>query len=88
VPKMSAATGHLEMTFDHRAGRSLWTARRDAAAPAHALPVEYMEGPFLFEGTVGGEPVRGFGISERSLALYRDWARRRACHVRRVPRGR
>jgi predicted secreted hydrolase len=43
------------------------------AAPAHALPVEYMEGPFLFEGTMRGQPVRGFGISERSLALYRDW---------------
>lgn len=43
------------------------------AAPAHALPVEYMEGPFLFEGTMRGKPVRGFGISERSLALYRDW---------------
>jgi hypothetical protein len=43
------------------------------AAPAHALPVEYMEGPFLFEGTMRGEPVRGFGISERSFALYRDW---------------
>lgn len=43
------------------------------AAPAHELPVEYMEGPFLFEGTMRGEPVRGFGISERSLALYRDW---------------
>lgn len=42
-------------------------------APAHALPVEYMEGPFLFEGTMRGEPVRGFGISERSFALYRDW---------------
>jgi hypothetical protein len=22
---------------------------------------------------MGGKPVRGFGISERSLALYRDW---------------
>jgi hypothetical protein len=43
------------------------------AAPAHALPVEYMEGPFLFEGTMRGQPVRGFGISERSMALYRDW---------------
>ncbi len=43
------------------------------AAPAHALPVEYMEGPFFFEGTMRGKPVRGFGISERSLALYRDW---------------
>ena len=43
------------------------------AAPAHTLPVEYMEGPFLFEGTMRGEPVRGVGFSERSLALYRDW---------------
>jgi predicted secreted hydrolase len=43
------------------------------AAPAHTLPVEYMEGPFFFEGTMRGKPVRGFGISERSLALYRDW---------------
>ncbi|GLP83652.1 secreted hydrolase [Mycobacterium antarcticum] len=43
------------------------------AAPAHALPVEYMEGPFTFEGTMRGEPVCGFGISERSMALYRDW---------------
>jgi predicted secreted hydrolase len=43
------------------------------AAPAHTLPVEYMEGPFLFEGTMRGKPVKGFGISERSLALYRDW---------------
>jgi hypothetical protein len=42
-------------------------------APAHALPVEYMEGPARFHGTMGGEPVSGFGIWERSLALYRDW---------------
>ena len=41
--------------------------------PAHALPVEYMEGPFHFVGTMHGQPVQGFGISERSLALYRDW---------------
>ena len=41
--------------------------------PAHALPIEYMEGPFVFHGTMRGQPVRGFGISERSLALYRDW---------------
>ncbi|KLO28852.1 secreted hydrolase [Mycolicibacter heraklionensis] len=43
------------------------------AAPAHALPVEYMEGPFRFVGTMRGQPVSGFGISERSFALYRDW---------------
>jgi hypothetical protein len=41
--------------------------------PAHALPIEYMEGPAHFHGTMGGLPVSGFGIWERSLALYRDW---------------
>jgi predicted secreted hydrolase len=41
--------------------------------PAHALPIEYMEGPARFEGSMHGKPVRGFGIWERSLALYRDW---------------
>lgn len=41
--------------------------------PAHALPVEYIEGPFHFSGTMRGKPVSGFGISERSIAMYRDW---------------
>ncbi len=43
------------------------------AAPAHALPIEYMEGPYHYQGTLQGEPVSGFGFYERSLALYRDW---------------
>ncbi|OBI48963.1 secreted hydrolase [Mycobacterium kyorinense] len=43
------------------------------AAPAHALPIEYMEGPYRYHGTLHGEPVSGFGFYERSLALYRDW---------------
>jgi len=43
------------------------------AAPAHALPIEYMEGPYRYRGTLRGEPVSGFAINERSLALYRDW---------------
>ena len=43
------------------------------AAPAHALPIEYMEGPYRYRGTLGGEPVSGFAFYERSLALYRDW---------------
>jgi hypothetical protein len=43
------------------------------AAPAHALPIEYMEGPYRYRGTLRGEPVSGFGFYERSLALYRDW---------------
>jgi predicted secreted hydrolase len=43
------------------------------AVPAHALPIEYMEGPYRYHGTLQGQPVSGFGIYERSLALYRDW---------------
>jgi predicted secreted hydrolase len=43
------------------------------AAPAHALPIEYMEGPYRYRGTMRGVPVSGFGFYERSLALYRDW---------------
>jgi predicted secreted hydrolase len=43
------------------------------AAPAHGLPIEYMEGPYRYHGTLRGEPVSGFAFYERSLALYRDW---------------
>ena len=42
-------------------------------APAHALPLEYMEGPYRYRGTWRGQPVSGFAFYERSLALYRDW---------------
>ena len=43
-------------------------------APAHGLPLEYMEGPYRYHGTLRGEPVSGFAFYERSLALYRDWS--------------
>jgi predicted secreted hydrolase len=43
------------------------------AAPAHGLPLEYMEGPYRYRGTFRGKPVNGFAFYERSLALYRDW---------------
>jgi predicted secreted hydrolase len=43
------------------------------AAPAHALPIEYMEGPYRYAGRLRGKPVSGFAFYERSLALYRDW---------------
>jgi predicted secreted hydrolase len=43
------------------------------AAPAHGLPLEYMEGPYWYQGTLRGRPVSGFAFYERSLALYRDW---------------
>ena len=43
------------------------------AAPAHGLPIEYMEGPYRYHGMLGGEAVTGFAFNERSLAMYRDW---------------
>jgi hydroxyneurosporene synthase CrtC len=43
------------------------------AAPAHGLPIEYMEGPYRYRGKLWGKPVTGFAFNERSLALYRDW---------------
>ncbi|OBJ10634.1 secreted hydrolase [Mycobacterium sp. 1465703.0] len=43
------------------------------AAPAHGLPIEYMEGPYRYHGTMWGNSVTGFAFNERSLALYRDW---------------
>jgi predicted secreted hydrolase len=42
-------------------------------APAHALPIEYMEGPYRYRGSLRGQQVSGFAFYERSLALYRDW---------------
>jgi predicted secreted hydrolase len=42
-------------------------------APAHALPIEYMEGPCRYRGTMGGRTVTGFGIAEATNAMYRDW---------------
>jgi predicted secreted hydrolase len=42
-------------------------------APAHALPLEYMEGPYRYRGSQRGIPVTGFAFYERTLALYRDW---------------
>jgi predicted secreted hydrolase len=49
------------------------TAEPLVAAPAHLLPLEYMAGPFRYQGTLRGEPVSGFAFYERSMALYRDW---------------
>lgn len=60
--RLSCAALQLELT-----GEPL------VAAPAHALPIEYMEGPYHYQGTLRGEAVGGFGFYERSLALYREW---------------
>ncbi|MCV7259952.1 lipocalin-like domain-containing protein [Mycobacterium shimoidei] len=60
--RLSSAALELDLTGEPLVG-----------APAHALPIEYMEGPYRYRGTLRGKPVSGFGFYERSLALYRDW---------------
>jgi predicted secreted hydrolase len=42
-------------------------------APAHALPIEYLEGPYRYHGTMGGKPVTGVALFESSDPMYRDW---------------
>jgi predicted secreted hydrolase len=43
------------------------------AAPAHGLPIDYMEGPYTYHGSMRGKPVSGFAFYERTLAMHRDW---------------
>ncbi len=43
------------------------------SAPAHALPIEYLEGPYRYHGTMRGHPVTGVALYEASDARYRDW---------------
>jgi predicted secreted hydrolase len=42
-------------------------------APAHELPIEYLEGPYHYHGTMAGEPVTGVALYEATNAMYRDW---------------
>ncbi|MCB0927465.1 MAG: secreted hydrolase [Mycolicibacterium insubricum] len=42
-------------------------------AAAHALPIEYQEGPYRWVGSMGGRPVTGVSLSEATNAMYRDW---------------
>jgi predicted secreted hydrolase len=41
--------------------------------PAHALPIEYLEGPYRYHGTMGGKPVAGVALYEATIAMYKDW---------------
>lgn len=42
------------------------TAEPLVRAPAHAMPIEYWNGPVRVVGQMGGRPVSGFGFHERS----------------------
>jgi hypothetical protein len=37
------------------------------------LPIEYLEGPYRYHGTMRGEPVTGVALYEATIAMYRDW---------------
>ena len=41
--------------------------------PAVTLPIEYFEGPAIYNGTYKGAAVNGIGIFESTLSLFRDW---------------
>ena len=41
--------------------------------PVVTLPIEYFEGPAIWNGTYQGSEVHGVGIFESTLGLYRDW---------------
>jgi hypothetical protein len=69
-PNRYLTSGHL---LDVAAWDLHLVATPITAVPAHGLPVEYMSGPANFVGTVGGQPITGFGMSERTAALYRQW---------------
>lgn len=44
-----------------------------APAPAHRMPVDYLSGPTLLAGVMGGREVRGYGFNERTLPLSQPW---------------
>ena len=49
------------------------TGEPSVQAPAHALPIEYLEGPYRYHGTMRGRPVTGLALYEATDARYRDW---------------
>jgi hypothetical protein len=44
-----------------------------APAPAHRMPVDYLTGPTLLEGTMEGKKITGYGFNERTLGLWQPW---------------
>lgn len=45
------------------------TSRPLVAAPAHLMPIDYLSGPTVISGRMGGQPVSGLGFHERTLPL-------------------
>ena len=37
------------------------------------MPIEYLEGPYRYHGTMRGRPVTGVALYEATNAMYRDW---------------
>ncbi|MEO8603117.1 MAG: lipocalin family protein [bacterium] len=76
-PRYPLTRGAGYMTDRYRLRIPAWeldlTSEPLVAAPAHALPIEYWSGPARIQGTVGEQPVRGFGFHERTLLFARDF---------------
>jgi hypothetical protein len=49
------------------------TCEYNIAKLAHTLPVEYFDGPATWTGIFQNQTVKGFGVFETTLGLYRDW---------------
>ena len=49
------------------------TCQYSTPQPAQTLPIEYFEGPATWTGTFQNRTVKGVGIFESTLGLYRDW---------------
>lgn len=76
-PRYPLTRGAKYFADRYRLGIPAWELEVESeplvAAPAHALPIEYWSGPTRVHGRMGGQPVRGFGFHERTLALARDF---------------
>ena len=75
LPKMPLAPGPAFLTDRFHLTVRDWglsvTAEPYVATPAHAMPIEYWNGPIRVIGQMGGRPVSGFGFHERSKLWFR-----------------
>ena len=75
LPKMPLTPGAAFLTDRFHLTVRDWglslTAEPYVATPAHAMPIEYWNGPIRVIGQMGGRPVSGFGFHERSKLWFR-----------------
>jgi predicted secreted hydrolase len=76
-PSRPLTRGAKWMTDGYRLRVPAWelelTSTPLVPAPAHLFPIEYWSGPTRIEGTLGEQPLRGFGFHERTHVFARDF---------------